>query len=59
MWPQLKFEQVVEIPEKRATVVSSVCMKITIIDRNSFEKYSLIGKWQRIIACIYRFIENF
>ena len=38
--------------------MSSLCIKITIIDRNLLEKSSSIRKLQRIIACIYRFIEN-
>ena len=38
--------------------MSSLWMEITIIDRNLLEKYSSIGKLQRIILCIYRFIEN-
>ena len=58
LWPQLNFKEVAELPEKRTTVVSSLCMKITIIDRNLLEKYSSIRKLQRVIACIYRFIEN-
>ncbi|XP_051166617.1 uncharacterized protein LOC127284933 [Leptopilina boulardi] len=57
LWPN-KIISVREIPEKKKVIASTICLKLTIRDRDLLKKYSSLLTLQKIIAFIFRFINN-
>lgn len=57
LWPY-KIITVKDVLEKKKTIVSSICLKLTLMGTDILEKYSSIIKLQRIIAYVFRYINN-
>lgn len=57
MWPR---EEIIPevIPELKDQLKSNICMKIEISRQDLLQKYSSISKLKRVIAYMYRFVNN-